>query len=205
MMSGLLLLFILIMAVCLMQAQKNYTEKLAEQAKLIKSQDELDESRKQIAEQQQVLREQETELENQRTAISQQESELISQRTAMAQQESELENQEMTLAEQAKMLERMAKANWQKDLEGDLAVETVYSGTILIPAGELLDKEAEIAKLEAEEKRLNGEIRRSHGILGNEGFMKKAPAFKIEEEKRKLTDYEKQLSAVTERLAFLRK
>ncbi|MBQ6452419.1 MAG: valine--tRNA ligase [Solobacterium sp.] len=108
-------------------------------------------------------------------------------------------------AEQAKMLERMAKANWQKDLEGDLAVETVYSGTILIPAGELLDKEAEIAKLEAEEKRLNGEIRRSHGILGNEGFMKKAPAFKIEEEKRKLTDYEKQLSAVTERLAFLRK
>ena len=39
----------------------------------------------------------------------------------------------------------------------------------------------------------------------DEGFMKKAPAFKIEEEKRKLTDYEKQLSAVTERLAFLRK
>ena len=34
MMSGLLLLFVLIMAVCLMQAQKNYTEKLLEQAKL---------------------------------------------------------------------------------------------------------------------------------------------------------------------------
>ena len=33
MMSGLLLLFVLIMAVCLMQAQKNYTEKLNEQAK----------------------------------------------------------------------------------------------------------------------------------------------------------------------------
>ena len=35
MMSGLLLLFILIMAVCLMQAQKNYSEKLAEQANLL--------------------------------------------------------------------------------------------------------------------------------------------------------------------------
>ena len=44
MMSGLLLLFVLIMAVCLMQAQKNYNDKLAEQASRIETQDELEQA-----------------------------------------------------------------------------------------------------------------------------------------------------------------
>ena len=55
MMSALLLLFVLIMAVCLMQAQKNYTEKLAEQAKLLKSQTELEQTQTQVYNQQQQL------------------------------------------------------------------------------------------------------------------------------------------------------
>ena len=93
MMSGLLLLFILIMAVCLLQAQKNYTEKLAEQAKYIKTQQELDESQAQIDEQQALLK--------------QQESELNIQKTTVAEQEEELKSQEMSLAEQAKMLEEL--------------------------------------------------------------------------------------------------
>ncbi|MBQ1468600.1 MAG: class I tRNA ligase family protein, partial [Solobacterium sp.] len=106
---------------------------------------------------------------------------------------------------QANMLQRMAKATWLDKIEGDLAVETVYAGTLLIPSEELLDKEAEIAKLKQEEKRLNGELARSRGILNNPGFLNKAPQAKIDEEKRKQSDYEKQLSAVIERLKMLDK
>ena len=65
-------LFVLIMAVCLMQAQKNYTEKLAEQAKLIKSQTELEESQNQVQEQQEQLAQQESELEQQQSTLSEQ-------------------------------------------------------------------------------------------------------------------------------------
>ena len=83
---------------------------------------------------------------------------------------------------QANMLQRMAKATWLETIEGDLAVETIYAGTLLIPSEELLDKEAEIAKLKQEEKRLNGELARSRGILNNPGFLNKAPQAKIEEE-----------------------
>jgi chemotaxis protein MotB len=86
MMSGLLLLFILIMAVCLMQAQKNYTEKLAEQAKLLQSQSDLAESQSQVSEQQ---------------------AQLSAQATTLAEQESELAAQESTLAEQAASLEEL--------------------------------------------------------------------------------------------------
>ncbi len=106
---------------------------------------------------------------------------------------------------QANMLQRMAKATWLDTIEGDLAVETIYAGTLLIPSEELLDKEAEIAKLKQEEKRLNGELARSRGILNNPGFLNKAPQAKIDEEKRKQSDYEKQLNAVIERLKMLDK
>lgn len=103
----------------------------------------------------------------------------------------------------AAMLERMAKAAWVDNLSGDQSMETVANGTLWIPSAELLDKEAEIAKLKAEQERLNKELARSHGILGNKGFLAKAPAAKVESEKKKLADYEKQLAAVNERLSAL--
>ena len=100
MMSGLLLLFVLIMAVCLMQAQKNYTEKLAEQAKLIKSQTELEESQNQVQEQQEQLAQQESELEQQQSTLSEQAASLEAlqaileaQQASLAEKESEVEAQ----------------------------------------------------------------------------------------------------------------
>ena len=65
MMSGLLLLFVLIMAVCLMQAQKNYTEKLLEQAKQMQTQDELNRTQNQVDEQADQLASQQLTLEEQ--------------------------------------------------------------------------------------------------------------------------------------------
>ncbi|MBQ2689227.1 MAG: valine--tRNA ligase, partial [Solobacterium sp.] len=105
--------------------------------------------------------------------------------------------------DQAAMLERMARAEWQADPEGDLTVASIKGGTIQIPSHELQNKEEEIAKLMKEAERLRKELQRSEGILNNKGFLAKAPADKIALEQKKQEDYRKQLEAVEARLAEL--
>ncbi len=103
----------------------------------------------------------------------------------------------------AAIISKMAKAEWRDDLEGDLAVETIRLGSLNIPSSELADPAEEIKKLTAEKERLEKEIARSNGILSNEGFLKKAPAQKVETERRKLDEYQKQYQTVCGRLAQL--
>ena len=57
---------------------------------------------------------------------------------------------------------------------------------VYIPLGELVDVEKEMARLNKELKNIEGEIRRSEGMLGNPGFVAKAPKQMIENEKVKL-------------------
>ncbi len=104
----------------------------------------------------------------------------------------------------ASILARMAKAEWRDDLEGDLTVETIRHGSLMIPSGELSDPAEEEKKLTAEKERLEKELRRSNGILSNPGFLKKAPAAKIEEEEKKREAYEKQYQAIVDRLSVLK-
>lgn len=121
MMSGLLLLFVLIMAVCLMQAQKNYTEKLAEQAKTLQTQLALDESQTQLDEQASQLADQEMTLNEQAAALEtlqgalqakieeleQKEQDLLASQTQLDSQNSLLLQQEAELnASQAKLDEQ---------------------------------------------------------------------------------------------------
>ncbi len=103
----------------------------------------------------------------------------------------------------AAMLLKMAKAEWRTNLEGDLTIETIHGGTMLVPSSELADKEEEIKKLQLEKERLSKEIARSNGILSNKGFLAKAPAAKVEQEKKKLEAYEKQFNTIVERLSVL--
>ncbi len=105
----------------------------------------------------------------------------------------------------AAILEKMAKTSWCDSLEGDLSVHPVKGGSIYIPSAQLLDREAELAKLGSEKKRLEGEIARSNGILNNKGFLAKAPAAKVEAERKKLEDYQKQYDVVIARLDALNK
>ena len=105
----------------------------------------------------------------------------------------------------AAMLLKMAKTEWKEELGGDLAVETVYSGSVYIPSSELSDPAEELKKLEAEKKRLEGELKRSEGILSNKGFLAKAPEAKIEAEKKKQDAYRKQYDVITARIAVLTK
>lgn len=129
MMSGLLLLFVLIMAVCLMQAQKNYTEKLAEQAKTLQTQMALDESQTQLNEQATQLADQEMTLNEQAAALeslqktleakieelAQKEKDLLASQTQLDNQNSLLLQQEAALnASQLKLDEQTTLMNQQQ-------------------------------------------------------------------------------------------
>ena len=106
---------------------------------------------------------------------------------------------------QKAMIDRMAKSDWVDHLDGDLTVATVTGGSIYIPSQELLDVEEEKKKLTSERERLEGEVARSTKILSNPGFLAKAPAAKVEAEKAKLADYEKQLAVVIARFEAIAK
>ena len=91
-----------------------------------------------------------------------------------------------------------------KDGIADDAVSVVIANaTIYIPFAELVDIKQEIERLQKEEKRLEGELKRVEGMLGNEKFISKAPAAKIQEEKDKQTKYMQMMEQVKERLAQL--
>ena len=92
-----------------------------------------------------------------------------------------------------------------KDGIDDNAVNVVVEGaTIYIPLDDLVDREKEIERLEKELKTLEGEIKRVEGKLSNEGFVKKAPAKVIEEERAKGEKYAKMLAEVKESLSKLK-
>lgn len=104
MMSGLLLLFVLIMAVCLMQAQKNYTEKLAEQAKQLQTQNALDASQTQIDEQASQLATQQSTLDEQAAALEKLQSTLAAQAAELESKEKDLLTSQQKLDEQNSLL-----------------------------------------------------------------------------------------------------
>ena len=84
----------------------------------------------------------------------------------------------------------------------ETAVTAVVDGAeIAIPLDDLVNKEEEIARLKKEQTRLEGEVKRAQGKLNNQGFVSKAPANVIEEEKNKLAMYEEMLRKVKESLA----
>jgi valyl-tRNA synthetase len=76
--------------------------------------------------------------------------------------------------------------------------------TLYIPLGSVVDLKEELNRQIKEEKRLQGEIKRCEGMLGNEKFIRKAPAQKVEAEKTKLKDYKHALDNVKERIKDLK-
>ena len=79
----------------------------------------------------------------------------------------------------------------------------VDGAEVYIPLDELMDYQAELDRLTKEKKRLEGEVKRAAGKLNNEGFVSKAPAKVVEEEKAKKAMYEEMLSKVADRLALV--
>ncbi|WNF35935.1 valine--tRNA ligase [Bacillaceae bacterium IKA-2] len=85
------------------------------------------------------------------------------------------------------------------------SMSSILSGVELyLPLAGLLDIDAEIARLEKEVKNLDNEVERVQKKLSNQGFVAKAPAKVIEEEKAKEQDYLEKRVTVQARIAELK-
>ena len=111
---------------------------------------------------------------------------------------------DMIIADEA-MIKKLGFANQIKVIKEKEEIENstsivVKDAEVIIPLGDLIDKEAEKERLENEIKKLTSEVERASKMLSNQGFISKAPASKIEEEKEKLAKYEELLKMAKENL-----
>ncbi len=117
---------------------------------------------------------------------------------------------EETLALAEPYLQRLAGASdasilTKEDAETEKIVSAVCAaGEIRIPLGDLVDFAKEVARLEKEAANLQGEIARAEGKLSNQGFIAKAPAALVEQEKEKLATNQKMLASLEQRILELR-
>ncbi len=79
--------------------------------------------------------------------------------------------------------------------EGTVTVVT-ESARIFMPMGELVDKEKELSRLEKEKKAAQKDIDFLSGKLNNQGFLAKAPAQQIENERAKLKKAEERMAKI---------
>lgn len=87
----------------------------------------------------------------------------------------------------------------------DKAMTAVVTGAELyLPLAGLIDISQEIARLEKEVEHLNKEVERVEKKLANEGFVAKAPAKVIEEERAKMADYSDKRDKVLARIGELK-
>ncbi|WP_442603468.1 valine--tRNA ligase [Paenibacillus sp. KN14-4R] len=85
------------------------------------------------------------------------------------------------------------------------AMTAVVTGVeLFLPLAGLIDIAQELVRLEKEVATLDGEVERIEKKLANQGFVAKAPAKVIEEEKAKLADYADKREKVIARLAELK-
>ena len=87
----------------------------------------------------------------------------------------------------------------------DKAMTAVVSGAeVFLPLEVMIDIEETIARLEKELKKLDYEVERVEKKLSNPGFVQKAPAHIVEEEKRKGEEYREKREKVLSRLQELK-
>ena len=117
---------------------------------------------------------------------------------------------EGTLAHAGQYFQRLAGASETAIIESSAAVtEKTVSAvtkacTLYIPLGDLVDFEKEIARLSKELDNLHKEIARAEGKLNNPGFVSKAPAALVEQEKGKLALNQQKAEQVEKRIAELK-
>jgi len=111
----------------------------------------------------------------------------------------------------ARFIERLAGASEtiiQADKAGipsDAVTAVVPGAEIFIPLEDLVDIKKELERLEKEKENLEKELDRVNGKLSNEGFISKAPAKVIDEERAKKEKYSRMYEKVLARIASLKK
>jgi len=88
-----------------------------------------------------------------------------------------------------------------ENIAQDIVFAALSAATVYVPL--TVDTEKEKARLEKEKKRLTQELARVTGKLGNEGFISKAPANLIAEEREKQTTFTAMLQKVEAELRAL--
>ncbi len=89
-------------------------------------------------------------------------------------------------------------------IEGKNVSAVTSAGELFIPLGDLVDFAKEIARLQKEADNLEKEIARAEGKLNNPGFLSKAPAALVEQEKAKLAANQAKAEALGKRIAELK-
>jgi valyl-tRNA synthetase len=121
------------------------------------------------------------------------------------------ESEREILKDGTKFIERLAGASEiiiQADRAGvpDNAVTAVVSGAeIFVPLEDLVDIAKELERLGKEKENLEKELERVNSKLSNEGFVSKAPAKVVEEERAKKAKYSEIYEKVLARIANLEK
>lgn len=92
----------------------------------------------------------------------------------------------------------------REQITGKNVSAVVAAGELFIPLGDLVDFEKEIARLSKELEGLKKEIGRSQGMLKNPGFLAKAPAQLVQQEKDKLEAATAKMAALEGRIAELK-
>ena len=75
--------------------------------------------------------------------------------------------------------------------------------TVYLPLAGLVDREAERKRLQKEVENVDGQITRIDGLLGNAGFLAKAPESVVNREKAKLEELRGQRAQLQANLAEL--
>ena len=86
----------------------------------------------------------------------------------------------------------------------DAVSAVIPDAVIYLPLEDLVDFEKEKERLLKEKSRLEKELERSRKMLGNEKFVSRAPAAKLQEEKDKQAMYEQMMEQVLGRLAQMK-
>ena len=94
------------------------------------------------------------------------------------------------------LLDKMCHLTLCEAIEGETLVRPLSEGKLIFDLNKIVDKDAEIQKIDKELERLAKEVKRSEGILSNAGFLAKAPAAKVEEEKAKLKSYQEAVATL---------
>ena len=112
------------------------------------------------------------------------------------------ENEKRCFEENKAWFTRLAYASELQFLEDETQAPKISSsaasplGTAYLPLGELIDLEKERQRLDKEVQKVQSEIKRAEGKLANQGFVSKAPAAVVEEERRKLQENQALLERV---------
>ena len=90
-----------------------------------------------------------------------------------------------------------------EDAQGKVVSAVSEAAELFIPLGDLVDIDKEIARLTKERDSVERDIQRAEGKMNNQGFIAKAPAQLVEQEKAKLEVNKDKLAKLNARIADL--